>query len=89
VAGTEEAIKAIWKTLDEEPGYVAGLTQELVRIPSVNPKFVQDPEQNREAAVKTGSSEKWSHSAFRRIVGMSIPAAPVSYLNYPEARRTV
>ncbi|WP_119269833.1 M20 family metallopeptidase [Taklimakanibacter deserti] len=49
---TQDAINAVWKALDADRDYVTVLTQNLVRIPSVNPKFVKDPEQNRESAVQ-------------------------------------
>lgn len=49
MASLDSAVNAIWKVLDDERDYVAALTQELVRIPTVNPKFVADPAQNRES----------------------------------------
>lgn len=52
MTSTEAAVGAVWKALDEDRDYATRLTQELVRIPSVNPKFVADPEQNRESAVQ-------------------------------------
>lgn len=48
----EAAVEAVWKAIDEEGGYVTDLTRKLVRIPSVNPKFVLDPDQNNESAVQ-------------------------------------
>ncbi|MBX9462550.1 MAG: M20/M25/M40 family metallo-hydrolase, partial [Aquamicrobium sp.] len=52
MADKETAIEKVWKLLDEEADYVVKLTQDIVRIPSVNPRFVTDAEQNREAAVQ-------------------------------------
>lgn len=52
MASIEAAVEAAWKVLDDEPDYATDLTQKLVRIPSVNPKFIKDPEQNREPAVQ-------------------------------------
>ncbi|TWG95962.1 acetylornithine deacetylase [Mesorhizobium sp. J18] len=52
MSGREQAVEAAWKVLDGDPDYEIALTQDLVRIPSVNPKFVQDPEQNKEAEVQ-------------------------------------
>lgn len=49
---TEDAVAAVRAALDADPDYVVALTQEIVRIPSVNPRFVQDPQINREAAVQ-------------------------------------
>ncbi|MGY4157898.1 acetylornithine deacetylase/succinyl-diaminopimelate desuccinylase family protein [Bradyrhizobium sp. USDA 4461] len=48
----EAAVQAAWKALDRERSYATDLTQKLVRIPSVNPKFVNDSDQNHEAAVQ-------------------------------------
>jgi acetylornithine deacetylase/succinyl-diaminopimelate desuccinylase family protein len=52
MANVEAAVKAAWKAIDNERSYAADLTQKLVRIPSVNPKFINDPLQNRESAVQ-------------------------------------
>lgn len=52
MSNVEAAVKAAWKAIDEERGYATELTQKLVRIPSVNPKFVKDPLQNRETDVQ-------------------------------------
>lgn len=52
MANLEAAVKAAWKAIDEERSYATELTQKLVRIPSVNPKFINDPVQNREGAVQ-------------------------------------
>jgi len=48
----EKAIHQVWSAIDKERDWVLSLTQEIVRIPSVNPKFHLDPEQNREADVQ-------------------------------------
>ncbi|UCI31862.1 M20 family metallopeptidase [Mesorhizobium sp. B4-1-4] len=52
MANVEAAVKAAWKAIDDEGGYATNLTQRLVRIPSVNPKFITDPLQNREDALQ-------------------------------------
>jgi acetylornithine deacetylase/succinyl-diaminopimelate desuccinylase family protein len=52
MTNTDAAVAAAWKMLDDDPDYATDLTRDLVRIPSVNPKFVRDPEQNRESAVQ-------------------------------------
>jgi len=69
------AIAAIHKELDRDHDFAKSLAQELVRIPSVNPKFVVDSTINREADVQavlnrvlTGvgfSTEQWEISAGR------------------------
>ncbi len=46
------AIEAVWKAIDNDPDFVLELTQELVRVPSVNPKFQVDPKLNREPEVQ-------------------------------------
>lgn len=52
MASSEAAVEAVWKVLDNDRDYATTLTQRLVRIPSVNPKFVKDAEQNQESAVQ-------------------------------------
>jgi acetylornithine deacetylase len=47
-----DAVRAVWETIDANPDYVVNLTRDLVRIPSVNPKFVENPKQNNEPAVQ-------------------------------------
>ncbi|MEO1001138.1 MAG: M20/M25/M40 family metallo-hydrolase, partial [Pseudomonadota bacterium] len=49
---SEDAIKAVWDAVDADRDYVIELTREMVRIPSVNPKFQPDPELNREPEVQ-------------------------------------
>lgn len=52
MAKSEDAVKAAWKVLDGERDYATDLTQRLVRVPTVNPKFIADPAQNREPAAQ-------------------------------------
>jgi acetylornithine deacetylase len=52
MSNTEAAVQAAWRAIEKDQGYATELTQKLVRIPSVNPKFVKDPAQNRESAVQ-------------------------------------
>lgn len=47
-----DAISSVWAAIDADPNYVVDLTSELVRIPSVNPKFEQQAGLNEEAAVQ-------------------------------------
>ena len=47
-----DPINAVWEAIDAENDYVIELTRDMVRIPSVNPKFQPDPEINREADVQ-------------------------------------
>ncbi|WP_247282748.1 MULTISPECIES: hypothetical protein [unclassified Bradyrhizobium] len=55
MADFEAEVKAAWKAIDKERSYTTELTQKLVRIPSVNARFVKDPLQNRE------QSKTWSN----------------------------
>lgn len=48
---SQAAIQAAWAALDAD-NYLVEMTQKLVRIPSVNPKFIDDPEQSREPEVQ-------------------------------------
>ncbi|MDW6026137.1 ArgE/DapE family deacylase [Mesorhizobium sp. BAC0120] len=66
MASSEAAVKAAWKAIDEEKDYATDLTQKLVRIPSVNPKFIRDPDQNLESAVQDAVE------AELKSIGMSI-----------------
>lgn len=49
---SEDAVKAVLEAIDSDTDYVVDLTRDLVRIPSVNPKFHVDPELNREPEVQ-------------------------------------
>lgn len=48
----ENAIEKVWSLIESDRDWVVKLTQEIVRIPSVNPKFYLNPESNREADVQ-------------------------------------
>jgi acetylornithine deacetylase len=52
VTDSEKAIAAVQADIEKDRDFVVALTQELVRIPSVNPKFQLDPALNRESAVQ-------------------------------------
>ncbi|RWG00849.1 ArgE/DapE family deacylase [Mesorhizobium sp.] len=52
MAKAEAAIQAAWKAIDEEREYATELTQKMVRVPTVNPKFVLDADQNKEAVLQ-------------------------------------
>lgn len=62
---TSSAIKAAWDAIDADSGFVTGLTADLVRIPSVNPKFQSDPELNREPEVQAHLDKVLSAEGFR------------------------
>ncbi|MBD9626369.1 hypothetical protein IB279_25810 [Ensifer sp. ENS06] len=46
------SIETVWKVLDDSADYVIDLTQRMIRVPSVNPKFVVIDGQNNECAVQ-------------------------------------
>ena len=48
----DNAVADVWARLDAKSDRVVGLTSDLVRIPSVNPKFQDEPEAGREAQVQ-------------------------------------
>ncbi|WP_102225618.1 ArgE/DapE family deacylase [Acidimangrovimonas sediminis] len=48
----EDAIRTVWNHIDRETDYATELTQDLVRIPSVNPKFETAEGLNREPEVQ-------------------------------------
>ncbi len=45
---SREAIERVWASIEAERDFAVELTRALVRIPTVNPKFVADPALNRE-----------------------------------------
>ena len=47
-----DAVEAVQAAIEKDRDFVIELTREIVAIPSVNPKFVQDPAQNRETDVQ-------------------------------------
>lgn len=49
---TQSALDAVVSAIEADQDHVVALTQDLVRIPSVNPKFQTEPGLNREAAVQ-------------------------------------
>ncbi|BCH21188.1 hypothetical protein [Mesorhizobium sp. L-8-3] len=52
MADKQSAIAAVLAEIEAERDWVVGLTRDMVRIPSVNPKFQADPAINREADVQ-------------------------------------
>lgn len=52
MADNTKEVEAVWAAIDKERTYTTDLTQRLVRIPSVNPKFVKDESINREGEVQ-------------------------------------
>jgi len=52
MANTEDLIAGVQAAIEKDRDWVIGLTRDMVRIPSVNPKFEPDPQINREADVQ-------------------------------------
>ena len=44
-----DVVAAVFDAVDRNADFVVSLTRDMVRVPTVNPKFVQDPAINREA----------------------------------------
>jgi len=91
MAEAEKAVKAAWEVLDKERDYVTELTQAIVRIPSVNPKFVQDPAQNNEPAVQDRLQSEAEAMGFATERWEVFPGRPnlVSDLAGDEARSLI
>ena len=49
---TTDAVAAVLAELARDEAFLFGLTQQLVRIPTVNPKFEPDPAINRETELQ-------------------------------------
>ncbi len=62
---TEDAIAAVRDALEADREYVTALTRDLVRIPSVNPRFVQDAAINGEAKVQDRLGEELEGLGFQ------------------------
>lgn len=52
MSSPEDIIANVQAAIERDRDWVVGLTRDMVRIPSVNPKFEPNPEINREAAVQ-------------------------------------
>ncbi|WP_136659569.1 ArgE/DapE family deacylase [Nitratireductor sp. XY-223] len=59
-----DAVNAVWEAIDRDPDFVVELTRDMVRIPSVNPKFQTDPELNREPEVQDLVQKQLESSGF-------------------------
>ncbi len=52
MSNSDEIIAGVQAAIERDRDWVVGLTRDMVRIPSVNPKFEPDPAINREADVQ-------------------------------------
>lgn len=53
MAANDDAVRAARTAIDRDRDFVVELTGNLVRIPTINPKFFADPDVNREAELQT------------------------------------
>lgn len=70
------AVEKVWERIDADPEYVAQLTADLVRIPSVNPKFERDESLNREADVQALVADRLESIGFETEVWDVFPGRP-------------
>ena len=61
---TDAALQAVMNAIDADSDHVVALTQDLVRIPSVNPKFQSEQGLNRESDVQDRIEEELSSLGF-------------------------
>jgi acetylornithine deacetylase/succinyl-diaminopimelate desuccinylase family protein len=59
-----DTIKSVWATIDADPDYVVDLAAELVRIPSVNPKFEEKQGLNNEVKVQDAIEKRLKSDGF-------------------------
>jgi len=57
-------LQGIWSEIDADTGYVVELTRDLVRVPTVNPKFQADPAVNREAEAQAIVARRLAEEGF-------------------------
>jgi len=72
----KEEIDAVWAAIDADPDYVIELTQEIVRIPSVNPKFETGDGLNGEAAVQDALEARLKAEGFTTAQHDALPGRP-------------
>ena len=76
MAANDEAVRAARTAVDRERDFVVELTRELVRIPTINPKFFADPDFNREAELQTSLDGVLSGEGFETNSVGRIPGRP-------------
>lgn len=72
----KDAIEAVWAAIDADPDYVTEMTQDLVRIPSVNPKFETGDGINREADVQKYLESRLQEEDFQTSQHDALPGRP-------------
>jgi acetylornithine deacetylase len=71
-----EVVKAVWAAIDSEPEFAVELTRELVRIPSVNPKFQAADGLNDEARVQDVLEAQLREAGFETSRHEALPGRP-------------
>ena len=71
-----DQVEAIWAAIDADADYVTELTRELVRIPTVNPKFQEDPDINREADAQAVVARHLDEAGFKVGTWEAFPERP-------------
>jgi acetylornithine deacetylase/succinyl-diaminopimelate desuccinylase family protein len=72
----EAAVAAVQADIEKDRDWVVRLTQEMVRIPSVNPKFQLDPAINREADVQRLLEPALKEAGFATKQWDALPGRP-------------
>ena len=71
-----DAKQAVWEAIDADPDFVTELTRELVRIPSVNPKFETGEGLNREGDVQDLLEGRLKEIGFATKQEEALPGRP-------------
>jgi acetylornithine deacetylase/succinyl-diaminopimelate desuccinylase family protein len=72
----DEAVRATRAAIDRDRDFVIGLTRDLVRIPTVNPKFVAEPAINREAELQAHLDGVMAAEGFKTKRWDALPGRP-------------
>ena len=76
MSATEAAIAAVQAGIERDRDFVVGLTRDLVRIPSVNPKFQSEQGLNRETDVQTLLQGILAEQGFATEMTEALPGRP-------------
>lgn len=83
MSANDDAVRAVWTAVDRERDFVVELTRDLVRIPTVNPKFVADPAINREAELQTRLEDVFAEEQFTTKRWDVFPGRPNVIADWP------
>jgi acetylornithine deacetylase len=76
MSNSDEIIAGVQAAIERDRDWVVGLTRDMVRIPSVNPKFEPDPAINREADVQALLEPILKDSGFATEQWDALPGRP-------------